>query len=933
LLSVLAPLDAVGDETRLRLSAPRATHSQLRLKVPVADAVAETSDGATLLAASASGDGTTELTVAGLGRDFELTWRKPDAPASEVQTVMEAVGSILVKIDSPNVLADARLTVRGYGGDFDRFQVRLPSGATLVPGSASGYSIVPVPGKGPGAGERPLLEVRLPKKTAGPVEVRLATRQSADVANPNGWLDLAGFEVVQAARQWGHVAVVVVRDWQVLWGPLRGVRQVDQLPDALKQEDVVAGFEYFSQPCSLSARVVPRQTRIMVEPLYLLLVEPDLVRLEARLKYTVRGAKVSALDVELPEWQLEETGPDNVVAADAAVVGPNGVLSLPLLQPATGPIEVTLQASRKISRDNRSLVIQLPRPQANAQAPAAVVVLPADNVELIPKTGALAGLARQQEAPSIRLPKRQQEPLFYRGEASKAVFAADFRVHPQSLSVDVSSQISLEQGQPRVEQKLAYTVAYEPAERLALDVPRGLVQNEALEVLLEGRRLALLEPGSQAGAEDASAPARRHVVLPAARIGSLELMIRYPLTLEKLLPKASVLASVPLVMPAEGRLTGNRVSVSGAPGVNVEHRAGPWTRLDGDLGPAAPSPGLQLAAAQPAAELLLALRRDDEEAKQATVIGQAWVQTWLTARSGQERAVFRFTSDQKELELTLPAAADLTGLELLVDREVIRGRATPEGRVAVLLPGDRGRQFHTLEARYPLTTRPGPGRWTADFPRLGRETWIGRMYWQLVLPETEHLVLGPAPLTPESTWGWSGLYWGRKPLLDQARLEAWCGARHLAPVPARTNCYLFSAPGGVESCPVYTANRSLIVLVASGLVLAVGLVLIYVPAARHPAALFTLAVVLAAALVFYPEPALLASQAASLGVVMAAVAGWLYRRGARRRGRGWPREAPSSVIDRGSVRSSLPLPAVAHHQLSTQTAPAPAAGPASDAIP
>ena len=140
-------------------------------------------------------------------------------------------------------------------------------------------------------------------------------------------------------------------DWQVLWGPNQGVRQIDQTPDALRRKDVTASFEYFAQPSSLTARLVPRKTRIGVEPEYVLLVDSDQVRLEARLRYTVRGGKVFAVDIAMPDWQIDEVAPEGVVAIDGVATGVSGpVLSLPLVSPTIGPFEIRLKAHRACPR-------------------------------------------------------------------------------------------------------------------------------------------------------------------------------------------------------------------------------------------------------------------------------------------------------------------------------------------------------------------------------------------------------------------------------------------------------------------------------------------------------------------------------------------------------------------------------------------------------
>ena len=89
-LKMLLPLAVVGDQTSLRLLAPRATTSELKLTVPLGGAAAKVSEGATLLPPT-TGKSETEFTVLGLNGDFELTWFKADARLAEVPAVLEAV--------------------------------------------------------------------------------------------------------------------------------------------------------------------------------------------------------------------------------------------------------------------------------------------------------------------------------------------------------------------------------------------------------------------------------------------------------------------------------------------------------------------------------------------------------------------------------------------------------------------------------------------------------------------------------------------------------------------------------------------------------------------------------------------------------------------------------------------------------------------------
>ena len=146
------------------------------------------------------------------------------------------------------------------------------------------------------------------------------TEQTYDVAKKQQWIELAGFEVVGAVRQWGHLGVQVVGDWQIAWGDRRLVRQIEDLPAELWRENMLAGFEYFGQPFSLLRRWRLRNA-VNVEPEYLVMVGANRVELEARLKYRVGGAKAFDFEVDMPGWQLDEVGPANRVSTEEIAAG------------------------------------------------------------------------------------------------------------------------------------------------------------------------------------------------------------------------------------------------------------------------------------------------------------------------------------------------------------------------------------------------------------------------------------------------------------------------------------------------------------------------------------------------------------------------------------------------------------------------------------
>jgi hypothetical protein len=779
-----------------------------------------------------------------------------------------------------------------------------------VPGKTAQYTVSPSRAADAGTDGRKLIDVRLPKKTAGPAEIQFTARLPLDAAGSMSWAEVASYEVVGAARQSGQVAIRADSQWRVLIGPLRGVRQVDEIAKPLRSDDLVAGFEYFAQPCTLPIRVVRRAPRVSVEPEYLLLVDADQVTLEGKLKYVVRAAEVGNFDIDLPGWELDEVGPENLVASDA-IVDQSGLRSIPLTQRAIGPIELTIRAHRKIPAEGKSISVELPRPRADSQASAAVVVLPADNVELTPSPDATTGLVRQQVAPQMKLPERQQDPLFYRAEPAKATFTASFRVHPQKVSVGVSTEITVDEQRAEVQQKLSYLVAYKPIDRLTFDVPRAMAAPEQISVRFEGKPLVpadLPDPNDQ---PDLVAPSRKQVILPGTRIGPCELSIHYVVDLEKLLPRSSISAAIPLVMPREGEISANRAIVTAKEGIRVRQREGPWREAEGGMLHPVVRRGLQLAAPERTGEIALSIHLEDQSSAGSTVVGRAWVQTWLTRSSRQDRAVFRLTTTQKSLDLVVPAGVNPADVELWLDGNRTSGQSTPEGRLIVALAGGDSLRQHQLEAIYRFAEpRFESGRISLELPRLGREVWVHRLYWQVVLPPSEHILGSPADFTGEFRWGWNGAFWGRIPILEQAQLETWVGARHVTELPEETNRYLFSSLGTVNRCELRTADRALVVFTASAAALVIGLLLIYVPGARHPASLLVLALALAAATLTWPAPSLLLAQASGLGVVLSLAAAWLHRSVLRRHRRVAVREISSSILERGSTKMPFRAPAL-----------------------
>lgn len=926
-LDVAVPLEQVAGQTELKLDLPRVALSQLNLSVPDAKARATVNEGAILDDTTHTAK-QTEFKVLGAERGFSISWRTEGAEVAAIAPPQfEATGAVDVRIGAKGVHSDVQLTVRGFKARFDTFRMRLPVGASLTADEQPGYTIEQLtadkdkdPKQRPAVNEGKLYEVRLREAAAAPAVIRFALDYPVNDRGAQPDFQIAGVELLGAARQAGHVAVRVDDDWQVAWTELRQARRVDELPSELEHEGTVAGFEYFGQPFTIDGRLLPRETHITVDPRYSVDVTPRQVRLEARLTYHVRGAKAFAVDLALPGWELDDVEPRNVFDADRVTVEDGKPLTIPLQQPTTGEITLVLRAHRELAEGAKRVEFDLPRPKADAVSPAHLMVSTADNVVLTLGEGSLQGLARERAGAGAngatpRPASKGKQPLLYRGDGAEMRFAAELRVQSRVLWANVHSRLHLAADRATVDETINFQITNEPVDQLLLDAPRAVVElMEAghLEIAVDGAAIPAVPLDSDATTQNGAAsgieqdPLRRlRLSLPAPLLGACQVTLKYPLDVEPFAPGVGVPLNVPLVMPVDAELSENDFEVVTEPGVKAQSRDDRWTVDPLAAGP----PGhasVKLRSSVATSDVVLSAHLEERKSHEPTAASMAWFQTRLVGGERWERAVFQFTSGESRLPLRLPAGTDLTQCRIVLDgANVALPSESERDGMQLQLAGATRR--HVLDVSYRLSSRePTHGHITLAPPQLGSNLWIRQTYWQLVLPRDEHLVFWPSDLSGEFAWRLRGVGFARESTVEQHDLETWSDAPTLADVPTETNRYVFSAVGPIDTLDVYTADRSLLVLIGSGTVLGLGLALLYLPKLRRPALLWLGGIVLAVAAMICPELALLVAQAALLGAALVLLALALHRFVHHRQSQSFVvRAGPSSISDPGSTRTHL----------------------------
>lgn len=894
-LDVLVPLEREGNETALRLACPRAVSSKLDFVVPgpVFGAVAS---GESVLSRQPADNAATRLEVEGVAGQFELRWRTDKPEFRQSARMLRAIGALRARIDGHSVRTEVRLRVQSFGREFTQFYVHLPPGAAFLPADPAElpYALIPLKSGEVPEGFEPATPgdwvlVRLREGQSGPVDVTLATEQPLQLDGSDLTVELRGFEVLDAFRQLGDVGLVVDDNWQLRWEPGDYVRQVEAADTAewLSGDRLTAAFKYDRETWSLRVQLAPRRTRVHAIPKYQLQILADEARLRAELNYSISGAGRAEFRTDLRGWR-ETNVSDPAGLFDTIPQTDDQTLLVRLKEAAPSNVQLVFEARREIAPAADRVELPLPAPLADVVGSGELVVFSPPNLALAPDASRSVGLAPEvvaADAASVANGPPGYHALAYRTLSPDPSFAAERTIRSREVITDVESQIQLGLESGRVEQIVHYQVHYEPLQRLEIDLPAVLTAPEAqlrFELLPEAGGNAAgesspLEMMGLADPTDATAESDRRAVqllLPQPALGRFAVRIRFHLGGSVWDGAPLTQVAVPLAVPLDGMPGSHVASVTSAPSrpISLASISDPplWrtdiSQQDGD------GRALQLVASGRVGQLPLRLDGTGLFTPSSTVVQRVWLQTWFAADVRQTRAVYQFQTDRPEVTLEFPSGVPADQM-VSIDGTRVPVNLQPSRPLSIPVPATADRQSHTLEVVYRQPSPPGIlRRVQIDPPLLEGEQAVGQVYWQVIIPSDTFLLGKPAQLTSASRWGWLGTHFGERAVLEQPELERWTGADVRLPPAPTENQYLFHGLARITSLEVVTVRRWLVVLAGSSAVLALGLLLAYVPGLRRVELLAAAAIGLVVLTLAFPGLALLVGQAAVLGMGLAAVA-------------------------------------------------------------
>jgi hypothetical protein len=872
------PVEAGDEQDSFPLSIPPAVTSRIDIDT------SRTAPQATIRPADrgrldvAAADGGSRVIVTGVSGDVRILLAAAGAaPASDALAEVDCRS--VVRIDGRVASIAARLSMENLPPALTRIVVTLPPGAMLRRVAGDGTLVV-------GADTDQTVTIAVARDPGGAAEIDLECERPIDLS-AGTTLEPLGFAVagIEPWRQRGRADLLIEGDWQATWDNVPGIRRVDP-PAGERDAGLVASFAYDTQPASLPLRISPRRSRVVIEPEYRYAVSAARITLAAQLRVAARGAPVGSISLELePDWRLGEVGPSGVVDA-AAVRVEGGRLTIPFLQPLAGDAVVEIEAARTADPAAERVSWSLPVPRADLVGPASVIVSSDSDIELLPDAAGSRGLVRQTA--STLLPgDAERMALVYRLDAPQGSFAATRRFLPRRVEASIATRVVVDERELAVSETIRLDVLHVPLEFLELRLAEGVVESGTLEIRQGGDLLDAAEIDDTGEVDTVGRPLKLvRVLLPVPLLGRGQVTVQYRIPTPAVPQQTTVAVDLPLPLPVVTGTIRQSATIEESATLAVVPRSEVWRR---DVaGP--PGGGRSWSVSKSKDVFPLALSARTREAASVTVIEAAWLRTRLFPDRREDVATYVVAPAESQLEIDLPAAPAAATLEVRLDGSPLPPTARGDGRLVIdIVPpgsGSRLLEIRTTSAWGGTIAGLGlPWPVRLDAPRFAGDVLERQFSWELTLLPDDHLLGMPARWTSQQRWRWRGLGWQREPTVARGDLAEWIAATLRRPAVT-----VSADPGGREeprlvyagigspgTAAAWVVPTWFIVLICSGVSLAVGLTMVYSASWRSPTVVVGLAAAAALLAAALPEVMPLVGQAALPGGILAVLAAALRR--------------------------------------------------------
>lgn len=908
------PVRKSPPDRRFQLALPTTPVSSLKLRVPMPRISVKAPERSTVKTRPRD-DAESEIELYGIGPLLDLSWRPLPDIKRAVETQLQTTTWIAAELTTDSVVLEAHQMIGAVQGSFQEVTVRMPQGFSQfdISEMASEASGRVIEGFEQDSADPSNVRITFQEPVTGSISLKWTLyAEYAELPERDAVSLDRAFEIVSpsARRQTGYLAIGTVDDYRVSKqdGSDRFVhrvnvselRSVAELRRLIREEQIASGYRFVKQPFHLVLDLEKINPYFTAKPnLYMRFTE-DRAELEAVFEFDVFQGAIRQLDFSWPRWELQSWGEIELqegwkIAAsertprtdelDNVTDATRNTLRVQSIQPVTQSFTFRLRAWRPITPGEEPIDISLPTVQASSSSPATVVLASPEKIrtEIVP-TGATAFRAAPDSAdednglpPEFRALNRQR----YRIDSTSQTFLTKVTVHKQEIHTETAVETRLQRNQFVVVQRVNYDVRYEPLSQVRLVVPNSLA--DRLVLTFDGQPLNLEWTGG-----DTESTRRARCLLPTPQIGRFDVIAEFRLDLpEELLPGREFTLPVPLVASSDAEFTRMQLEIANGRNVAVAPVGEGWTQQftsEGSLWKS--DAGYD--------DLMLQVSHSTTQPSLDFSVTKAAIRTVLHgAGPSQSSAQFRIQGNPVTVVVAIPQEIELNEIRwngVTLDDHQFAEVPVGSGEYRIDLSEFSSGATNLLTVMF-RSAATRTFTWS-DTHRLSAPQFppgirVGQTIWEVVLPWEQHLFTCPANYTAEFQWQRSLIFWHRVPYAEYARLDEWIGADDGWDKPlqfAHGNKYQFGCFGQPRPMTFQTMSQPAIVLLGAGLALALGWILLKIPATRNMLTILILGFTLAVIGLWYSEPVELLLQSAILGLLLAIAAAAIEGAVNRRRG-------------------------------------------------
>lgn len=914
---------------RLQLTLPETAVGTLALTVDHGTITVTAPQGSQSYVDSAGMDRST-IHVVGLGQRFTLGWEPRPAPRAAGLS-LQSTTAIDVRPNDRTIVLEATQFVNVLRGSTESIRIRLPTGfeardvAMRVGDDTTRGDLVrlDLPEQ-----QGVWTTIDLPEAVSERGRIELDWTLESTSAWSDGPLQIEGFEVSNCRTQSGEIAIHGLAGHDVGVGTTRNVHRVD-VAELTRSTGAVVGHRFLRQPFRMAIRVTEVEPHFTTRPDLALHATRDDLRLTGEVYVKVYRGALRQVELSWPNhveegWVLSPPNvPGLVEQHEILGEGEETRIRFQLLNPTTGEFTLPVRALRRIEASPEPMPLHLPSMPASYQLPSLLRMTRTVDVEVaLDPTDATTTHEAARTGDVADAPEDAVPVETVRIDPGGFAFGLTVERRDPSTTVENTIRVTMPDSTLRVVQELEFETQYGYTRRLRF-------------VAAEGTRFSLAgEPLESRPVEMMDGPPLVEVDLDRPRTGAFVVLAESDHPVGDL-GNGETKRTLSFCRPIGTDALRRRLVIADTGGYDVSATGPNWV-------PASSVDGEPVwTASAEATDVPLRIERVERRGTNRATIRRALLRA-IVGGDGRTRFWSRFDVAEATTPLIVVLPEGTRVDEFRWNGRRLSGRdatETPRGSNRYTL--DVGREsegdglllvrFHSEEV-----TRLGwSGVVDLPAPQLPGTTWIEEAIWQLAVPDDQYLFLAPDRVAANYDWQPDPVFWRRVTRHGYEEPTRWIEDR-----PSRDetlamngrNTYQFLAFGPVDRVSVRTTSRSCLVLFGAGLALALGFVVLRVPALRNVLVVLGLLFVLAVVSLWFLEPVLLLLQPALLGLALAFAAALIDRAVNRRSpappvltfpsisvsGSGTGRRTPAGEA---STRTNVGLPSAAESHASGSSLP------------